>query len=166
VSAIERAPTQNAQELRHELEELYADYADCLNEERFEDWPGFFVDDCIYKIVPRENFERGLPLALWWCESKGYLLDRVVGIRKTMIYAPRYVRRMMSGVRVLGWEGETLRVTVSYLAIETLRDQTSQVFSTGQQRDRLVLERGRLKFKEKIVVFDSELVPNSLVFPL
>ena len=76
-------------ELRLELEALYADYTGCLDEERFEEWPNFFVEDCLYKIVPRENYERGLPLATWLCESKGYLLDRITGIRKTSMYAPR-----------------------------------------------------------------------------
>jgi salicylate 5-hydroxylase small subunit len=166
VSAAERYLKLNARELRLELEELYADYAGCLNEERFDDWPGFFTDTCIYKIIPRENVERDLPLATWLCESKGYLEDRVTAIRKTMTYAPRYMRRMLSGIRVLGWEGEVLRVSVSYVALETLRDEITRVFSTGEHRDRIVVADGRLKFCEKLVVFDSELVPNSLIYPL
>ena len=92
-------------DLRLELDALYADYVGCLDEERFEEWPEFFVEQCLYKIVPRENFERGLPLATWLCESKGYLADRVTAIRKTAVYAPRYVRRMVSGLRVLGCHG-------------------------------------------------------------
>ena len=64
MAAAERYLTMSARDLRLELEELYAEYAGCLDEDRFEDWPAFFTDDCIYKIIPRENFERGLPLAL------------------------------------------------------------------------------------------------------
>lgn len=166
MSATERYLNLNARELRLELEELYADYMGCLNDARFEDWPQFFTDVCTYKIIPRENVERGLPLATWLCESKGYLKDRVVAIRKTMMYAPRYVRRLTSGIRVLGWEGEALRVKIDYLALETLRDETTRVFSTGEHRDRIVVDDGRLKFREKLIVFDSELVPNSLIYPL
>jgi hypothetical protein len=29
-----------------------------------------------------------------------------------------------------------------------------------------VVADGRLKFKEKLVIFDSELIPNSLIYPL
>ena len=43
----------------------------------------FFTDDAIYRIIPRENFEHGLPIATLHCESKGYLQDRVVAIRQT-----------------------------------------------------------------------------------
>src|SRR5258707_13647028 len=103
MSAAERYLTLNSRDLRLELEEFYAAYTACLDEERFEEWPEFFVEQCLYKIIPRENFERGLPLATWLCESKGYLADRVTAIRKTPVYAPRYVPRMVSGLRVLGW---------------------------------------------------------------
>jgi 3-phenylpropionate/cinnamic acid dioxygenase small subunit len=155
-----------ARELRLAAEELYADYTACLDEERFEEWPEFFVDQCVYKIVPRENFERGLPLATWLCESKGYLEDRVVAIRKTSVYAPRLIRRLVSGIRILGWTGELLEVRASYAAFETLTDELTRVFNVGQYRDRLAVEDGRLKFKEKLCIFDSLLVPNSLIYPL
>jgi 3-phenylpropionate/cinnamic acid dioxygenase small subunit len=153
-------------ELRAEIEALFADYLGCLDEERFEDWPNFFVEDCLYKIVPRENFERGLPLATWLSESRGYLLDRVVGIRKTMVYAPRRIRRMISGIRVIGWEGDAVRTRASYAAFETLADEPTRVFNVGEYRDAIVAEGGALKFRERICIFDSLVVPNSLIFPL
>jgi len=153
-------------ELRADLDALYADYTACLDEERFEDWPGFFTEPCLYKIVPRENFERGLPLATWLCESKGYLQDRVVAIRKTLLFAPRRIRRMVSGLRIIGWDGDALETRASYAAFETLTDETTRVFNVGAYRDKIVDEAGALKFREKICVFDSLLVPNSLIYPL
>ena len=166
MSAAERYLVLSAGELRLAVEELYADYAACLDEERFEDWPEFFTDPCLYKIVPRENFERGLPLATWLCESKGFLADRVTAIRKTAVYAPRYLRRMVSGIRVLGWTDAVLDVRASYLAVETLQDELTRVFNAGQYRDKLVVDGGKLRFREKLCVFDSILVPNSLIYPL
>jgi 3-phenylpropionate/cinnamic acid dioxygenase small subunit len=166
MSAAERYLSLNSRELRLELEELYAAYVGCLDEERFEQWPEFFTDPCIYKIVPRDNFERGLPLATWLCESKGYLLDRVAAIRRTAIYAPRTIRRMVSAIRVFGWDGGVLKTRANYLALETLQDELTRVFNTGQYQDTLVVEDGRLKFREKVCVFDSLLVPNSLIYPL
>ena len=164
--AAERYLGLSAGELRLAVEELYADYAACLDEERFEDWPGFFTDPCLYKIVPRENFERGLPLATWLCESRGYLADRVTAIRKTAVYAPRFVRRMVSGLRVLGWTDAVLEVRASYLAVETLQDELTRVFNAGQYRDKLVVDGGKLRFREKLCIFDSILIPNSLIYPL
>ncbi|HKW39364.1 MAG TPA: aromatic-ring-hydroxylating dioxygenase subunit beta [Burkholderiales bacterium] len=166
MSAVDRYLALDASELRMELETLYANYAACLDEERFDEWPEFFTDSCVYKIVPRDNFERGLPLATWLCESKGYLADRVTAIRKTAVYAPRYVRRMVSGIRALGWTGAVLDVRANYLALETLQDDLTRVFNAGQYRDKLVVDDGKLKFLEKLCIFDSVLVPNSLIYPL
>jgi salicylate 5-hydroxylase small subunit len=163
---IERYRGMNPLELRLALEELYAEYAACLNEERFEEWPDMFTEECVYKIMPRENHERGLPLATWLCESRGYLLDRVVAIRKTMMYGPRYMHRTVSGLRVLGWNGDALQVRASYLAVETLQDEISRVFNCGRYIDQVTVEDGALKFKEKLCIFDSLLVPNSLIYPL
>jgi 3-phenylpropionate/cinnamic acid dioxygenase small subunit len=151
---------------RLELEDLYADYVAALDEERFEDWIELFTDDCLYRIVPRENADRGLPIAIIHCEDKNYLRDRVVAIRKTAVYAPRYVRRMISNIRVLGWKDELLSVHARYAAFETLPDELTRIFSVGEHRDRVAVMDGRLRFREKAVVFDSELIPNSLIYPL
>src|SRR5437867_7778598 len=148
MSALEAYLTLNCRDLRLELEELYAAYTACLDEERCEEWPEFFVEQCLYKIVPRENFERGLPLATWLCESKGYLADRVTAIRKTAVYAPRTMRRMVSGVRVLGWKQGMLEVRANYVALETLQDELTRVFNSGQFRDKPLAEGRRLRFKE------------------
>ena len=52
------------------------------------------------------------------------------------------------------------------LALETLQDELTRVFNTGQYHDKLVVEDGKLKFREKVCVFDSTLIPNSLIYPL
>jgi anthranilate 1,2-dioxygenase small subunit len=158
--------TMSRRDLRLELEELYAEYVACLDEERLEEWPEFFTDDAVYRIIPRENFERGLPIATLHCESKGYLKDRVIAIRQTAVYAPRYIRRLVSNIRILGWQDGELEVRANYAAFETLHDELTRVFSVGRCHDRLVVVDGGLKFKEKLVIFDSELIPNSLVYPL
>jgi salicylate 5-hydroxylase small subunit len=76
------------------------------------------------------------------------------------------MRRLMSNIRILGWQDERLEVRVNYAAFETLRDELTRVFSVGRCHDTLVDVGGSLKFKEKLVIFDSELIPNSLIYPL
>jgi 3-phenylpropionate/cinnamic acid dioxygenase small subunit len=166
MTATEAFHTMSRRDLRLELEEVYAEYVACLDEERFEEWPEFFTDDALYRILPRENFERGLPIATLHCESKGYLQDRVVAIRRTSVYAPRYMRRLVSNIRILGWQDERLQVRANYAAFETLRDELTRVFSVGRCHDKLVVVDGRLKFTERLIIFDSELIPNSLIYPL
>jgi 3-phenylpropionate/cinnamic acid dioxygenase small subunit len=153
-------------DLRVRLDELYADYVACLDDEEFERWPNFFVDACIYRIISRENHDSGLPLPTLLCESSGMLKDRVVAVRETSTYAPRYMRHIVSSLRIKGWQGDALDVQANYVVFETLIDQFTRVFQSGRYVDRLVVVDGCLKFREKTCVFDSVLVPNSLVFPI
>ncbi len=152
--------------VRYEIEELFAEYAAALDTMDLERWPAFFTEPCFYEIIPRENYDRGLPLALMRCESQGMLRDRVVAIRETMMYEPRYLRHMLSGIRVTGHTTDGMTVEANYAVFETLIDDLTRIFNVGRYLDRIVREEGQLKFAEKHCVFDSLLVPNSLIYPI
>ncbi|HWX02937.1 MAG TPA: anthranilate 1,2-dioxygenase, partial [Collimonas sp.] len=38
-----------------ELHQLQEAYVHALDNDRLEEWPEFFTDDCLYEIIPREN---------------------------------------------------------------------------------------------------------------
>lgn len=152
--------------LQLDLETLYADYAECLDDGELERWPEFFIDDGSYQIIPRENFDRHLPLAVMRCESKGMLLDRVAAMRRTSVYAPRTMRHVVSTVRVIGNDAGVVRARANYAVFETPLDEPTRVFNTGYYLDRLVRLDGVLKFAERLCVFDSVLIPGSLIYPL
>jgi anthranilate 1,2-dioxygenase small subunit len=156
----------NLKDLRFEIEEVYYDYVECIDDGELERWPEFFTDECLYKIIPRENFERGLPLATMLCESKGMLKDRVVAIQQTSMYAPRALRHLISNIRIKGQEDGVIRVQANYAVLQTLIDDETRVFNAGKYLDKLVREDGRLKFKEKLCIFDSVLIPTSLIYPI
>ena len=81
-------PTLATLWLHHEVNQLNAAYAAALDDKRFDDWPLFFTEDGHYKLQARENFDRGLPLALMALESRGMMKDRVYGVTQT-IYTAR-----------------------------------------------------------------------------
>ena len=152
--------------LRLELDELYAAYAACLDDGALEAWPEFFTDDCRYAVVPRENYDRGLPLAVMRCESKGMLVDRVAALRRASVYAPRALRHLVSGIRITAADEAEVCAQANYAVLQTLPDEETTVFNAGRYIDRLVREAGTLKFRERLCVYDSILVPGSLVYPL
>lgn len=161
-------PLENlsALETRALLDELYGDYCACLDEGDIDAWPEFFVDDCTYKIIPRDNYDRGLPIAAMLCESKGYLLDRVRAIKETSSFAPRALRHLVSAVQIRSLTDGVLTAEANFAVMQTLADQETQVFMAGRYFDTLVAQDGALKFTEKLCVYDTVLVPNSLIYPL
>jgi anthranilate 1,2-dioxygenase small subunit len=149
-----------------EAAELLDEYVQCLDHDRLEEWPEFFVETGVYKIVSRENVDRNLPIATMSCTSKGMMKDRVVAIRKASVYSPRYLRHLVSNVRVAGADGASHQIEANYVVFQTLQDQETKVFNVGRYRAKVVLVEGRAKFSELIVVYDSLQIPGLLVIPL
>ena len=158
--------------VRAELDALYADYAAALDEARYDDWIALFTDDCEYRLQPRENHERGLPLATLAFESKGMLRDRIYGITTTLFHAP-YAQRHVIGplrVRATGRDeaGEWFDVQAAYAVYRTRVHAPSEVFNVGRYLDRVVRDPadGLLRFAETRAVFDSENILNSVIYPI
>lgn len=152
--------------LRRRLADLYCAYTDALDEGELERWPDFFTEECRYQVMPRDNFDRGLPIALIFCESRGMLADRVTAIRETALYVPRLMRHFVSNIRLRAIEPDGMRLTANFALCQTMADQPSTLFLCGAYRDRVVEDAGVLRFAERICVYDSTIVPTSLVYPV
>lgn len=149
------------------LVRLHADYALAVDSGNWDLWPEFFTDDARYRLVPRENHERGLPLATLAFESKGMLKDRVYGIRETLFHDPYYQRHVVGAPVVRAVETDGAIVCESnYAVFRTRLNELSTVFNVGRYLDRVVDTATGLKFAERVAVYDSEMVPNSIIYPI
>lgn len=153
-------------EQRFALNDLYAGYAACLDAGRFDDWPDFFTEDCHYRIVPRENYDAGLRLSTMELHGHGMLKDRVYGVQSTLFHAPYYQRHLIGPPLIVSLAGAAIDVEANYLVVRTKRDLPSEVFNAGRYLDRIEVTPDGLKFRQKFCVFDSELIPNSLIYPI
>jgi salicylate 5-hydroxylase small subunit len=152
--------------LHHEVDQLNADYAAALDEKRFDDWPAFFLEDARYTVQARENFERGLPLALIALESQGMMKDRVYGITQTIYHRPYYTRHVMSPARVLAQDGDRVTAQANYAVFRTRPGDASEVYNVGRYVDEIVRTPAGLKFASRLCVYDSEMILNSLIYPI
>jgi salicylate 5-hydroxylase small subunit len=152
--------------LQLEIDQLNAAYAAALDEKRFDAWPEFFVDDGSYKVQARENFDRGLPLALIALESRGMMKDRVFGVTQTIYHAPYYTRHVVSPARVLGEQAGRIRAQTHYAIFRTKPGDASEVYNVGRYVDEIVRTPAGLKFASRLCVYDSEMVLNSLIYPI
>jgi 3-phenylpropionate/cinnamic acid dioxygenase small subunit len=153
-------------DLRARLADLYCAYDNALNDGELEQWPALFAEACIYKVVPRENVEQGLPVAVIYCESRDMLTDRVVALRETALFAPRIARRMTTAICLRAIDGDGMHLTASFAVFQTMPDRPSELFLCGSCRDRVMDDAGTLRFAERMFIYDSTIVPTSLVHPL
>jgi salicylate 5-hydroxylase small subunit len=145
---------------------LHAEYSACLDAGEFERWPDFFVEDCVYRIQSRENFDAGLPLSIMWLEGAGMLKDRVYSVRETLYHDPYYQRHIVSAPRIVAVDGNEIRTETNYLVIRTKRDTFSELFNVGRYLDSIHRTSDGLKFKSRSCVFDSEWIRNSIIYPI
>jgi salicylate 5-hydroxylase small subunit len=153
-------------QLQHELDQLNVAYVATLDEKRFEAWPGFFVEDGRYTVQGRENFDRGLPLALMDLESRGMMKDRVYGITQTIYHGPYYTRHVVSPAQLLSVEGDSIRAQTHYAVFRTRPGGVSEVYNVGRYIDEITRTAEGLKFVTRLCVYDSEMVLNSLIYPV
>lgn len=151
--------------VRAAIEELYLDYVDALDEDHLESWPQLFTEVSSYRVVSRENVERGWPLATMSCDSRASMCDRVYAIRNTAMYVPRRLRHIVSALRIRS-SGEVFAITANFAVFETLPNHEPRVFSVGRYQDTVVDTSEGPRFREKLCIYDSDLIPNSLLLPL
>ena len=153
-------------DLRIAVADLNAEYGACLDERRFDAWPELFTDDCVYKLQPRENHDRGLPLATMAFESKGMLRDRIYAVTQTLFHIPYMTRHVIGWPRLWLDDDGAIGAEASYVVVRVRENELPELFSAGRYRDRIVSDAGRLSFRERLCIFDSVLIANSIIYPI
>ena len=156
----------DAESARRQIEELIHDYAHCIDDDRLEAWPNFFTEECLYRVISRQDYERGLPVGVMTCTSRGMLQDRILSLRNANIYEPHVYRHLISAIRIRGETDGIWSVQTGYAVIRTMQTGDVSIFSTGKYLDRIVRVGDALKFKERTVVFDSRRVHTLMVIPI
>ncbi len=151
---------------RRRIEDFIHDCAHCIDDDRLEEWPSYFTEDCRYTIIDRVSHERALPVGIMTCDSRGMLEDRVRALREANIYEPHCYRHLISGIRIRGVEGDAYSVQTSYAVIRTMQEGDISVFSSGKFLDEIVVTDDRLLFRERIVVCDSSRIDTLIVIPI
>ena len=146
------------------LYDLFARYGALLDAARWDDWLALFAEDCRYEIVPRENYDRGLPAALVFCDSRAILEDRILALREANKYNIHSDRHVIGLPLVVEESRGGLVVEAPFAVFQTDQEGATRLFATGLYRDRLLPET--LLISEKLALLDTFAVPTLLATPL
>ena len=130
-----------------------------------ERWPEFFAETCVYKVIPRENVESAIPVALIYCESRVMLMDRVVALRDTALFAPRS-RAGSPAASMCAQQGGRAAPDSELRGVPDDADELSALFLCGEPRqDMWSRIAGAMRFAERLCIYASlTIVSTSLVF--
>jgi len=157
-------PVTNDSILRR-IERLQLNYIASIDEGSLDSWPTFFTEKCLYTVVSRDNFDRGMELGVMRFESVGMLVDRATATQHAAVFAPRIIRHVL-GPALIDDVEEGFRSRCNVVIYQTSPDGDTVLLMVATYADLIVELGGVLKFKEKRVIYDTHRIPDSIVYPL
>jgi anthranilate 1,2-dioxygenase small subunit len=141
-------------------------YARILDDDRLEEWPELFVEDGVYRVIPRENWDREPKLAILFCDSRAMMMDRIRSLRTANVYNLHYPLHVVTNVEVLAARGGEYEVAAAYTVYQTDLEGQTRLFSVGRYLDVITFAMREPLFREKIAIVDTFNIPNLLAIPL
>ena len=149
------------------LAALNTDYAACIDADRLEDWPDFFLERCLYKITSADNHKRGYAAGIVYADSRAMLQDRVAALRNANIYERQSYRHIVGMPSIGAAADADISAETPFLVVRTMRDGRMDLFAAGVYLDRLHEDAGgRMQFAERLVICDSSRFDTLLAIPL
>jgi anthranilate 1,2-dioxygenase small subunit len=146
--------------------DLLAAYGALLDQAKYDEWLGLFATECRYQVVPRENWEQGLPAALIFCDRRAMLEDRIMALREANKYNIHSDRHLVGLPLILGDADDALTVEAPFAVYQTDQEGETRLFATGLYRDRIAAVAGGLRIRDKLILLDTFAVPTLLATPL
>jgi len=148
------------------LAALNSTYAAAIDADRLEEWPGFFLEHCLYKITTADNHRRGYAAGIVYADTRAMLTDRVAALRNANIYE-RQTYRHIIGLPLLRDVADDITAETPFLVVRTMRDGRMDLFAAGVYLDRVRAGLdGTLRFAERLVICDSPRFDTLLAIPL
>ena len=149
------------------LAALNTEYANCIDADRLEEWPGLFLEDGRYRITTADNQRRGYAAGVIYANSRAMLTDRVAALREANIYERQCYRHIVGLPAPRRSDTGEIAAETSFLVVRTMRDGRMDLFAAGVYLDRVRDDAdGRLRFAERVVVCDSSRFDTLVAIPL
>lgn len=153
-------------DLRDRISRLFVDYAWFLDSARYHEWLELFGESAVYKIVPRENIDYGMPASLMFCKNKDMLRDRITSLLEVNKFNIHTTRHLLGASRFGDAGSGVVAADTPFAVYQTDQEGVSRLFGVGQYRSRISCSGSTLLFEENVVELDTFSVPTLLADPL
>jgi p-cumate 2,3-dioxygenase beta subunit len=143
---------------RQEVEDLLYKEADLLDRWRLDEWFELLTDDATYHVPPPDAPGGDARNTLFIIADDALRIrSRVKQLMGKFAWSenpPSRTRRMISNVRVLGREGENIRIAANFV-VYRLRHELVDTY-IGHYEYELVRREGELKIRKRKAILDIE----------
>ena len=151
------------------LSSLQNDYINALDRKDMAAWLGAFSTraDASYTCISAENDTAGHPIALMLDDCRARIEDRVMFITKIWrgTYQEYSTRHFVHQLAAEQAGDGSYRLLSNYSINYTLDPHMSGVLCMGVYRDTVIEEGGELRFLAKRAVYDTNVLPQYIVYP-
>lgn len=152
---------------KESIENLLNQYADCLDNDRLEEWPELFLIEGRYSILTKENQEAERDGGYWmYYTSKAMMRDRVTSLRHINTYNKYYNRHLITNIKIEKQDDKIYQVRSNFLLVQVDFEGKTEGIRAGEYQDTVVMFEEEWKFKEKLVIVDTFHSDTTLVKPL
>ena len=155
-----------AQDIFLTIIQTQAAYARVIDNDELEKWPGFFTEDCLYKITTAANHARGYEVGVVYANSRGMVQDRVSALRDANIFEKQSYRHIMGMPVILSDDDNGVRCETSFVVVRIMQDGVTDLYASGRYFDLFRREGDQVKVAERVVVCDSQRFDTLLALPL
>ena len=152
------------------VQALLAEYGGLLDLGLYDEWLALFAAECRYAVVPRENHDAGLPVALILCDRRAMLEDRIAALRQANKYNLHADRHIIGLPRIVATDAGRIDAGIGieapFAVYQTNQEGETILFATGLYRHRLARGATGLRIAETLVLLDTFAVPTLLATPL
>ena len=153
-------------DLALDIGDLLDDYICHIDHDELERWPELFVSDGVYRVLSRENVERGLAAPLMYYYSQGMMRDRVTALRDALTYEFVYTRHVVSPPRLrLRADGDVAAAS-NFAIYQSTEEGVTRTYAVGGYDDIIARTEQGVKFRRRDVMLDSFGVLNNISIPL
>ncbi len=152
--------------LRTQIEDMFSDYVHCIDDDRIEEWPDYFIADAFYQIISQESYEAGHSIGVMHCDGKGMMQDRVKAMRQANIYEPHRYTHVIERPRLRRKPSGEMSARTNFIVTRTMQNGDMETFAAGKYLDMIDVSGETPKFQQRLVILDSRRIDILLVFPL
>ena len=143
-----------------------AAYAHTIDSDALEKWPEFFTSDCHYRITHIENEQEGLAAGIIYADSRAMLEDRIAALREANIYERQRYRHLLGIPLLESAEADVALARTPFIVVRIMATGQTEVFATGEYRDRFVQKDGKLLLAKRVAICDSTVTDTLMALPL
>ena len=150
-----------------EISALNAACAAVLDADRLEEWPDFFLEQCLYKVTTADNHAKGYQAGIIYADTRAMLVDRIAALRQANIYERQRYRHIL-GMPLIRPEADGgVTAETSFLVVRTMREGQMDLFAAGVYLDKARHDTGGTwRYAERIVICDSQRFDTLVAIPL